>query len=50
MMIMSSNFRQRADRDKEGILEPAKQFQEKGFTLFATEGTYNFFNDYGVKS
>jgi carbamoyl-phosphate synthase large subunit len=39
-----------ADRDKEGILEPAKQFQEMGFTIFATEGTYNFLNGHGVKS
>jgi carbamoyl-phosphate synthase large subunit len=39
-----------ADRDKEGILEPARQFREMGFTIFATQGTYNFLSDYGVES
>jgi carbamoyl-phosphate synthase large subunit len=39
-----------ADRDKEGILEPARQFREMGFTLFATEGTYRFLNDHGIES
>jgi carbamoyl-phosphate synthase large subunit len=39
-----------ADRDKEGILEPARQFREMGFTIFATQGTYNFLSDHGVES
>lgn len=39
-----------ADRDKQGILEPARQFQEMGFTILATQGTYKFLNDYGIKS
>jgi len=39
-----------ADRDKQGILEPARQFQEMGFTILATQGTCKFLNDYGIKS
>jgi carbamoyl-phosphate synthase large subunit len=39
-----------ADRDKDGILEPARQFQEMGFTILATGGTYSFLNDHGVES
>jgi carbamoyl-phosphate synthase large subunit len=39
-----------ADRDKQGIIEPARQFQEMGFTILATQGTYNFLNDHGIKS
>jgi carbamoyl-phosphate synthase large subunit len=39
-----------ADRDKQGILEPARHFQEMGFTILATQGTYNFLNSQGIKS
>jgi len=39
-----------ADRDKQGILEPARHFQEMGFTIIATQGTYNFLNSHGIKS
>ena len=39
-----------ADRDKQGIIEPARQFEEMGFTIYATEGTYSFLNDHGVES
>jgi carbamoyl-phosphate synthase large subunit len=39
-----------ADRDKQGILEPARNFQEMGFKIFATEGTYSFLNDHGIES
>jgi carbamoyl-phosphate synthase large subunit len=39
-----------ADRDKQGIIEPARQFQEMGFTIYATEGTYSFLNDHGIES
>jgi carbamoyl-phosphate synthase large subunit len=39
-----------ADRDKEGVLEPARKFQEMGFTLFATEGTHKFLGDHGIET
>lgn len=39
-----------ADRDKDGILAPAKHFQEMGFTILATDGTHNFLKDHGIKS
>jgi carbamoyl-phosphate synthase large subunit len=39
-----------ADRDKEQIILPAKQFEEMGFRILATEGTFNFLNDNGIES
>ena len=39
-----------ADRDKQGIIEPARQFQEMGFKILATEGTHRFLQQHGVKS
>ncbi|MCX6122249.1 MAG: carbamoyl-phosphate synthase large subunit [Ignavibacteriales bacterium] len=39
-----------ADRDKQGILEPAKQYQEMGFKIFATEGTHRFLKEHGIAS
>jgi carbamoyl-phosphate synthase large subunit len=39
-----------ADRDKEGIIQPARNFQELGFRIFATEGTHNFLKEHGIKS
>jgi carbamoyl-phosphate synthase large subunit len=39
-----------ADRDKQGILEPARHFQEMGFSILATQGTNNFLNSHGIKS
>ncbi len=39
-----------ADRDKEGIIKPARQFQELGFKIFATEGTHRFLKEYGIES
>jgi carbamoyl-phosphate synthase large subunit len=39
-----------ADRDKEGILEPAKRFKELGFKIIATEGTRNFLKKHNIES
>jgi carbamoyl-phosphate synthase large subunit len=39
-----------ADRDKEQIIRPAKQFEEMGFRILATEGTFSFLNDNGIES
>ncbi len=39
-----------ADRDKPGILEPARSFQELDFTILATEGTHRFLKDNGTDS
>jgi carbamoyl-phosphate synthase large subunit len=39
-----------ADRDKKGIVEPAKRFSEMGFTILTTEGTNNFLAENGIKS
>jgi len=39
-----------ADRDKQGIIEPARQFQEMGFKIFATEGTHRFLKEHGIES
>jgi carbamoyl-phosphate synthase large subunit len=39
-----------ADRDKEGIIEPARQFQELGFKIIATEGTHRFLKENGIES
>ena len=39
-----------AERDKEGIIEPARQFQEMGFKIIATEGTHDFLKRHGIES
>jgi carbamoyl-phosphate synthase large subunit len=39
-----------ADRDKEGIIEPAKRFNELGFKILATEGTKKFLDNLGIES
>jgi carbamoyl-phosphate synthase large subunit len=39
-----------ADRDKKGIVEPAKRFAEMGFNILTTEGTNNFLAENGIKS
>jgi carbamoyl-phosphate synthase large subunit len=39
-----------ADRDKEGILEPAKHFKEMGFTILATQGTFNYLKEHEIES
>ncbi len=38
------------DRDKDGIVDVAKQLVKLGFTIVATEGTHRFLSDNGVKS
>ncbi len=37
-----------ADKDKSGILEPAKRFSEMGFTIISTEGTAKFLKENGI--
>jgi len=37
-----------ADRDKAGIVEPAKRFQAMGFRILATQGTQRFLAAHGV--
>ena len=39
-----------ADRDKPGILEPARLIKELGFKILATNGTHNFLKDNGIDS
>jgi len=39
-----------ADRDKDGILEPARQFHEMGFNIITTDGTGKFLASHGIKS
>ncbi|HCA81107.1 MAG TPA: carbamoyl-phosphate synthase large subunit, partial [Bacteroidetes bacterium] len=39
-----------AERDKEGIVEPAMKFQELGFKILATEGTHRFLQEHGIES
>jgi carbamoyl-phosphate synthase large subunit len=39
-----------ADRDKQGILEPARLFQEMGFKIFATEGTHRFLQEHNIET
>jgi len=39
-----------ADRDKEGIIVPARHFQEIGFKLLATKGTREFLSKKGIQS
>ncbi len=38
------------DRDKPGILEPARLIKELGFKILATNGTHNFLKDNGIAS
>jgi simple sugar transport system ATP-binding protein len=39
-----------ADKDKEGILESAKNFKEMGFKILATKGTKDFLQKNGIES
>ncbi|MBT7696647.1 MAG: carbamoyl phosphate synthase large subunit, partial [Desulfobacterales bacterium] len=39
-----------ADRDKPGILEPARVFRELGFKILTTKGTNQFLADNGIES
>ena len=39
-----------ADRDKQGILEPAKRFAELGFKILATDGTKRYLAEHGIDS
>jgi carbamoyl-phosphate synthase large subunit len=39
-----------ADKDKPGIIEPARLFREMGFRIMATEGTKKFLAEYGIDS
>ena len=39
-----------ADRDKAGIIEPARLFREMGFRIIATEGTRKFLSEYNIES
>ena len=39
-----------ADRDKSAAVEPARRFQELGFTVLATEGTHQYLTERGVAS
>jgi carbamoyl-phosphate synthase large subunit len=39
-----------AERDKAGVVEPARRFQELGFKILATEGTHRFLKENGIES
>lgn len=39
-----------SDKDKPGIIEPARLFREMGFRIMATEGTHKFLLEYGISS
>jgi len=39
-----------ADKDKPGIIEPARRFRDMGFRIVATEGTHKFLSKYGIES
>jgi carbamoyl-phosphate synthase large subunit len=39
-----------ADRDKKQIIQSARQFEEMGFRILATEGTFNFLCANGIES
>ena len=39
-----------ADRDKEKIVEPAKNFREMGFTIVSTRGTQKFLAGHGIEA
>ena len=38
------------DKDKDGAYEVARQFEELGFKIFATSGTYSFLSSKGIKA
>jgi len=38
------------ERDKERLIEPVKQLQERGFQIIATSGTARFLNENGVET
>jgi carbamoyl-phosphate synthase large subunit len=39
-----------ADRDKESALNAAKEFEQLGFKIWATEGNHRFFKEHGIKT
>jgi carbamoyl-phosphate synthase large subunit len=39
-----------AERDKEAVIEPARQFTELGFKIIATGGTHRFLKQHGIES
>jgi carbamoyl-phosphate synthase large subunit len=39
-----------ADRDKQGILEPARHFKEMGFKILSTDGTHCFLKEHDIES
>jgi carbamoyl-phosphate synthase large subunit len=39
-----------SQRDRQAILEAARQFDELGFKIRATEGTHSFLADHGIES
>ena len=39
-----------SDRDKPGILEPARLFRDIGFKIFATKGTHQFLSEKGLEA
>nr|MDA3833072.1 carbamoyl-phosphate synthase large subunit [Spirochaetales bacterium] len=39
-----------ADKDKPGVLEPARLFGDLGFNILATNGTHNFLQEHGIES
>jgi carbamoyl-phosphate synthase large subunit len=39
-----------ADRDKDKIIETAKNFRDMGFSILSTEGTAKFLNDLGIEA
>ena len=45
VLISSGGYKQKAD-----LLEPCRKLAERGFTIYATEGTYKFLQDNGVPS
>ena len=45
VLISSGGYKQKAD-----LLEPCRKLAERGFTIYATEGTHKFLQDNGVPS
>jgi len=39
-----------SDRDKQAVVEAARQFEKLGFKIKATEGTHKFLADHGIES
>jgi carbamoyl-phosphate synthase large subunit len=39
-----------SEKDRPAVIEAARQFEELGFTIKATEGTHRFLSEQGVKS